>query len=679
MATRRSFLVGAAAAGVAAAGAGSWAGFRAFTEITPNVRMPGQAAGHRLRDLHALPTPSETRRVGVAICGSGIGGLSCAWRLAKSGRRDAVVVEGPERYGNAAGGAFGTQRFPTGAHYLPLPSMESTHVREMLADFGVIERDPFALRPTYDERVLVHAPDERLWLGNRWQDGFVPREGITEAERAEHTRFFAHIDRLRQTIGADGRRVFVVPTALSSADPAWRAFDALTFRDWLHREGYRAATLHWYADYCCRDDYGVTADHVSAWAGIAYFASRGGMASNAEQGTVLTWPEGLDWMAERLFEAAGLNEPGRLLPGSVARIGTRTEAGARVFADVLQADGRVVRLLADHVVSAMPLHVAKHIIDGFDVPAAELPETAPWLLANLLIDGFPPEHDDTPLAWDNVVYRGTGLGYVVANHQDIRVGPPAQSVFTAYVALSDMTPKAAREWLLKASPQALLDRALADLDTVYGIRLRTQIRRADLTLRGHAMAIPTPGFLSRPGIARLRESAGPIHYAHADLSGYSVFEEAAWWGIARRGAFWAADCGAAAGLLRQPLDLGHQFPRGRIDIATLKCQRHVCADHVDKPARKCGRICAARVLHQLLPQETWPMLPELAHVGLRSAEEGSCFQRTIKVDAAFGECHWRLPNRNGTRHSQGGEGKDAGRRPLNTTVMEPPTDCKRPD
>ncbi|WP_347321688.1 FAD-dependent oxidoreductase, partial [Ralstonia pseudosolanacearum] len=206
------------------------------------------------------------------------------------------------------------------------------------------------------------------------------------------------------------------------------------------------------------------------------------------------------------------------------------EAGARVFADVLEPDGRVVRLLADHVVSAMPLHVAKHVVEGFDVPAAELPEAAPWLLANLLIDGFPREHDDAPLAWDNVVYRGTGLGYVVANHQDIRVGPPEQSVFTAYVALSDMTPKAAREWLSQAAPQTLLERAMRDLDTVYGIRLRAQIRRADLTLRGHGMAIPSPGFLSRPGIARLRESAGPIHYAHADLSGYSVFEEAAWWG-----------------------------------------------------------------------------------------------------------------------------------------------------
>ncbi|TXD63256.1 amine oxidase, partial [Ralstonia pseudosolanacearum] len=199
-------------------------------------------------------------------------------------QRDVVVVEGPERFGNAAGGAFGTQRFPTGAHYLPLPSMESTHVREMLADFGVIERDPFGLRPTYDERVLVHAPDERLWLGDRWQDGFVPHDGISEAERAEHTRFFAHVDRLRQTAGRDGRRLFTVPTALASADPAWRALDALSFRDWLHREGYRAATLHWYADYCCRDDYGATADHVSAWAGLAYFTSRGGLAANAEPG-----------------------------------------------------------------------------------------------------------------------------------------------------------------------------------------------------------------------------------------------------------------------------------------------------------------------------------------------------------------------------------------------------------
>jgi hypothetical protein len=45
------------------------------------------------------------------------------------------------------------------------------------------------------------------------------------------------------------------------------------------------------------------------------------------------------------------------------------------------------------------------------------------------------------------------------------------------------------------------------------------------------MAAPLPGFRSNVGAAALRELDGPILFAHADLSGFSVFEEAAWWGI----------------------------------------------------------------------------------------------------------------------------------------------------
>ena len=66
--------------------------------------------------------------------GSGVAGLSCAWKLAREGHADFVVVAGPEYAGNAAGGALDGLDYPTGAHYLPLPSRESTHVREMLAD-----------------------------------------------------------------------------------------------------------------------------------------------------------------------------------------------------------------------------------------------------------------------------------------------------------------------------------------------------------------------------------------------------------------------------------------------------------------------------------------------------------------------------------------------------------------
>jgi len=39
-----------------------------------------------------------------------------------------------------------------------------------------------------------------------------------------------------------------------------------------------------------------------------------------------------------------------------------------------------------------------------------------------------------------------------------------------------------------------------------------------------------PGFRSNAGLKALREHKGAILFAHADLSGFSVFEEAAWWG-----------------------------------------------------------------------------------------------------------------------------------------------------
>ena len=49
-------------------------------------------------------------------------------------------------------------------------------------------------------------------------------------------RFFRHVDTLRDARGADGRKVFTVPIALASADPAWTALDDLSFATWLDRE-----------------------------------------------------------------------------------------------------------------------------------------------------------------------------------------------------------------------------------------------------------------------------------------------------------------------------------------------------------------------------------------------------------------------------------------------------------
>ena len=43
---------------------------------------------------------------------------------------------------------------------------------------------------------------------------------------------------------------------------------------------------------------------------------------------------------------------------------------------------------------------------------------------------------------------------------------------------------------------------------------------------GHAMSVPVPGTRANAALQALQQGAGRLLFAHSDLSGYSVFEEA---------------------------------------------------------------------------------------------------------------------------------------------------------
>ncbi|MET3108402.1 hypothetical protein AAKU67_002754 [Oxalobacteraceae bacterium GrIS 2.11] len=526
MTDRRSFLLWAAGSG--ALGLGAAAGFWRWQEIDTGVVYPGRSEGHYLRDHQSLPTPTETMHTEVLILGSGIAGLTAGWKLRKAGRSDFLMIEGPELYGNAAGGHFADLAYPTGAHYLPVPSVESFHVREILADLGIILKNPHAERPYYDERYLLHAPEERVLFKGKWQDGLIPTEGVAAEELEQQRRFFGEIDRLRKVRDTEGKRIFAIPSMLSSTDPRWQELDQISFKSWLDKNNYQAPTLLWYLNYCCRDDFGARFDQVSAWAGLHYFCSRSGKAENAESGAWLTWPGGLDPLAKGL--AQGI--PRRA--GTVYKL-NKTSAGVEAHCFTLQ-DGvaKTYTVTANRAICAMPLHIAARVVEsiadyGFD-PVKHMPACSPWLVANFLMKDFPYELPDAPLCWDNVVVQEPGLGYVVSTHQDIRRTPPPKTVFTSYVALSDQTPEQARHWLEHATADELLKLASADLKSAYGWKFASCVERVEITLRGHAMAIPGPKFRSNAGLRALRELTGPVLFAHSDLSGFSVFEEAAWWG-----------------------------------------------------------------------------------------------------------------------------------------------------
>jgi hypothetical protein len=521
---RRDFIaVGAAAVADAACGG------RAAPPLPLGVALaPRHEVGHRLRD-GGLPRATETRRRSVVIVGAGVGGLSAAWRLRKAGFEDFELVE-LERVpgGNSRWGENPVSRYPWGAHYLPLPTRESRAVRLLLKDLGVLLGDPDAPAPRYGERHLCFAPHERLYRDGTWYDGLIPRARSGVADRDEWQRFQARMDELKRLRGADGRKAFALPMALSSRDPKLLALDRVSIRDWLVAEGFTGETVHWSMNYACRDDYGCDYRQVSAWAGIHYFASRDAQALDADPETVLTWPEGNGWIVQRMLERWA---PPVVTDALVHRV---EERGREAIVEAyLPAEDRSVAITARHVVWAAPLAFAARTLVTTDVGLLDSLRTfdyAPWLTANLTLEQSPLDRHGAPLAWDNVIYDSPSLGYVVATHQDVAShrGP---TVLTYYLPLADEPPARARERLLATSREGWAERILADLARPHP-EIRETVRALDVFANGHAMVRPRPGFVWSESRRRAERGTARVHFAHSDASGFSLFEEAQYRGVA---------------------------------------------------------------------------------------------------------------------------------------------------
>ena len=512
MPTRRKVLAGGAA--TIAAGAGALA----LGPKADAAAIPGTLGGADVKRGHQLraathPAPTRTEHTRVAIVGGGVAGLSAAWALADAGV-DFRLLELEDRAGgNARAGRNAVSAFPLGAHYLPIPNPEATGVIRLLERLGIITGWQDG-KPVFDPYQVVADPDERLLHLGRWQDGLVPTIGLTPQDARDLHAFFAAMSAYRDRIGADGRPAFALPMAGSSRDPDLLALDRSSFTDWLHAQGWRSPVLHAHVRYGCRDDYGTEPQHTSAWAGIHYFAGRRGSAANVAGDAVLTWPEGNGHLVGRM--AARLKA--HITPDRLAFRVVREDGGVAI--DSLQSDGVVIRTHADAAILATPHFVATRLLgqgkaEGFTY--------APWLVANVTVDR-PPDGPGVDLAWDNVSWTSQSLGYVVANHQSLdQVAGP--TVLTWYMPLSDMDPHAARMELLTRPLDHWQALVKADL-LATNPDLAGAIRRIDIWRWGHAMIRPEPGFLWGGAREAAAQPQPPLFFAHSDLSGLSLFEEA---------------------------------------------------------------------------------------------------------------------------------------------------------
>jgi protoporphyrinogen oxidase len=475
--------------------------------------------GHWLRDAENLPLPQKTIRTSCIIAGGGVAGLSAARALRQVGRDDFILLElADEAGGNARGASIQGVAHPLGAHYLPAPSDDTPAVQALLEELGIRRR--VAGRWQYDERVLCHSPQERLFFKGEWQEGLLPTAGVGATTLLQYAKFHALIERWQKT-GAFS--IPVKPSTLNKRSDV-QALHGSTFAAYLQGEGLNDAHLLWYLDYCCRDDYGAGTAVVSAWAGVHYFAARHGFgAPNAdtEKSSVLTWAQGNGFLTQAL--AAPLGE--RLRTGRVVTRIETTRSGVVVDA-YNTATQQLERYEAPQCVVALPAFIAARVLVN---PPTVLLEQAKstaystWVVSNIYLNapldaGFGTAPD---MAWDNVIYNAdtnpNSLGYVNATHQSTALWP-APTVLTHYAAFG--TSLATRKNVLSAPWMLAKDRVLQELGVVHS-DLALKAKQINITRYGHAMAVPVPR-----NTTKMQPSMPRLAFAHSDWAGYSVFEEA---------------------------------------------------------------------------------------------------------------------------------------------------------
>lgn len=484
--------------------------------------------GHLLRAAPPAFATTASQTVDVLIVGAGAAGLSAAWRLRGAGVDSLLVTEvEPVIGGTAQSGSNAAGAFPWGAHYLPAPLSDAGPVPRLLRELGVITGVDERGAPTFAEETLIHEPEERLFYKGRWYEGLYLRAGASAEDLAQLQRFEAAMRDFARARDGKGRKAFAVPIEAGSDDAEWTQLDRVSMADWLAQQGFTSPRLLWLVDYACRDDYGALAAHVSAWAGIWYFCAR--QDGDEKNEGFLSWPEGNGRLVAQLAKAVA--------PAQVKRdvlIHTVERVGEGWAAHGVDAKTRApVRVSARQVVLATPRHVAGRVVAPWRTQRPEFLDafvSGPWVVANLTLSA-PPVGRGFPLAWDNVLYGSQSLGYVMANHQSLAARQTGAVVATWYYPLASGDVKAERQRLLGTTYEDWRAIVLADLLPAH-VGLEKQLQRVDVMRWGHAMVRPVPGFLWGDARRKAAESVEQsLHFAHSDLGGLALFEEANWHGV----------------------------------------------------------------------------------------------------------------------------------------------------
>lgn len=503
-------------------------GCRGRSPLPPagELLAPNHHVGHQIRDgMNFQATASDWQDVGCVIVGGGIAGLSAAWQLKRSGYDDFVLLEMEDRLGGtSASGKDANFEYPWGAHYVPVPMAHNRELIELLDEMGVVESISADGAPTIKEQFLCRDPEERVFADGQWTEGLYPTKGATDDDLAQLATFRTEIDRWVDRLDSSGRRMFAIPMATGSDTEEVRQLDSVSMADWMNEKKFTSKRLRWLVDYACRDDFGLTLEHTSAWAGLFYFASRVQRVGDDSQ-EVITWPAGNGEIIKHLSSCVA---PAIRSSHAVLEVREDTDHDQVLVTAFSTKAKSTLGFKSQRVIFATPQFLAPYIVKGFkesrDVSAFQY---GGWVVANLHLRDR-PINEGFASCWDNVLYDSKSLGYVVSTHQTGNDHGP--TVVTWYYPMAATDPRVSRQQLLELDWSHWAEIILSDLEVAHP-SIRKLTAKLDIMRWGHAMIQPRPGFVWSQQRLDAAKPFGRVHFANTDLSGIALMEEAFYHGV----------------------------------------------------------------------------------------------------------------------------------------------------
>lgn len=457
------------------------------------VYMNDMATGHLVYESNAFRS-GEVLKTDYLIAGGGLAGLSAAYMLRNE---EFLLCELSSRPGGTSSGGM-HQNIPLchGAHYeLSYPDHYGKEGLDLLSELKIIQYDPFS---------------------NCWN--FTDKQYLIPKHRESQT--YAH-GVMRQDVLPDGpqKQVFIdlvtsfygkMPMPTRLIDEQYDPLNHVSFLNWICAQYDFSPDFIEGLDYHMKDDYGADAATVSALAGIHYFACRPYYVRPVE---LFSPPEGNSYFVNRLLTQ--LPEKSVLTGHLVKQI---SESADGFNVEIIDIKNKTIKTIeCARIIYAGNKHALKYIYPP-DYPVFESVEYAPWVVMNMVLK----KNWKGRAFWQNeIISKDKSLLGFVDSEAQFKPGSEKRVVTFYYCFKPEERPMMS---LLSEKQDAFIDQTVSYMESYFGISLKNPIEKVFIKQMGHAMPIPSPGYLKK-NINNYRKDPS-IVYAGVDTGRLPLLFEA---------------------------------------------------------------------------------------------------------------------------------------------------------